>query len=896
MALNSGSKLGPYEIQSPLGAGGMGEVYRAMDTRLDRSVAIKVLASHLSSSPELKQRMEREARAISALNHAHICSLYDIGSQNGTDFLVMEFLDGETLAERLRKGPIALNELAKIGLEIAEALAVAHRASIVHRDLKPGNVMLTKSGAKLMDFGLAKPAALATASSASAPLLSAARTMTGASPVSPLTTAGSIVGTIQYMSPEQIEGKEADARSDIFAFGALLYEMATGKRAFEGKSQISVASAILEKDPQPISAIRATVSPVLEHVISRALNKEPEKRWQNASDIGAELQWACESNNAVSAVDSHSTGFQRRPRERWLLGVASAIAVIAVIVAGFGFFRSTPEARRLFASIPPPEDTEFQVIGDVGAPPVISPDGASLVFGAGARIWLRSLESGELRALEGSENAMFPFWSPDSRRIAFFSAGKLKVVDSAGGAPVTICDAPNPRGGAWSSKGVLLFTPNIRSGLYQVPATGGTPVPVTTVDNSKHSTHRWPQFFPDGDHFLYLATNHTGQREFSGVYVGSLTGGGGTQGKLLIRTDANALYASGYVLFMRKSDLLAQRLDLGRMELQGDPVRVAERTLNDQGIWHGVFTVSSNGLLTYMTGSNAAEEGQLTWFDATGKALGTIAERGSNAPRLSPDGRRIALEYGVQNPDVWVFDVVRGLRTRLTSDGANTMPVWSRDGKDVIYLSIPPSSNKARMAIRAADGTGSQRFLYQEDQWETPTDWSPDGKYILYNRGEPGATDIYVMPVAADQKPFVFVATPEWERDAVFSADGHWVAYTSRESGKDEVYVAPFPGPGPKWQVSSTGATTPRWRRDGKALFAVNNDDVLEFPIAVVNGSIQTGEPKVLFHTAVGQTLQFDVGYDVAPDGRFLMNSLGKSRVGNRPLTLMVNWTAGLAH
>ena len=894
MALTSGTKLGPYEIQSPLGAGGMGEVYRAMDTRLDRSVAVKVLASHLSSSPELKQRMEREARAISALNHAHICSLYDIGSQNGTDFLVMEFLDGETLAERLRKAPVPLNELSKIGMEIAEALAVAHRAGIVHRDLKPGNVMLTKSGAKLMDFGLAKPAALGTSSSVSAPLLSAARTMTGASPASPLTTAGSIVGTIQYMSPEQIEGKEADVRSDIFAFGALLYEMATGKRAFEGKSQISVASAILEKDPQPVSAIRATISPALEHVISRALNKDPEKRWQNASDIGAELQWATESGNAVKEIDGHSTGV-RRPRERWLLGAASLIAIVAVITAGLGFFRSPPDAHRLFASISPPEDTAFELTGDVGAPPMISPDGGSMVFGAGGRIWLRSIESGELRALEGTENGLFPFWSPDSRRIGFFSEGKLKIVDSAGGAPVTLCDASNPRGGAWSPKGVLLFTPSIRTGLYQVAATGGTPVPVTTVDTSKHSTHRWPQFFPDGDHFLYLATNHTGQREFSGIYGGSLSGAG-PQGKLLIRTDANASYASGYVLFMRKTDLLAQRFDLGRMELQGDSFRVAERTLNDQGIWRGVFTASSNGLLTYMTGSNAAEEGQLTWFDTTGKVLGTVGERGSNAPRLSPDGRKIALEYGVQNTDVWIFDVVRGLRTRLTSDGANSMPVWSRDGKNVVYFSIPASSSKARMAIRAADGTGSQRLLYQEDQWETPTDWSPDGKYILYNRGEPGVTDIFVMPLAADQKPFPFVQTPEWERDAVFSADGHWVAYTSRESGKDEVYVAPFPGPGPKGQVSTTGATTPRWRPDGKALFAVNNDDVLEFPIAVVNGSIQTGEPKVLFHTAVWQTLQFDVGYDVAPDGRFLINSLGKSRVGNRPLTLVVNWTAGLAH
>jgi len=780
-------------------------------------------------------------------------------------------------------------------MEIAEALAVAHRSGIVHRDLKPGNVMLTKSGAKLMDFGLAKPAALGASSSASAPLLSAARTMTGASPVSPLTTAGSIVGTIQYMSPEQIEGKEADARSDIFAFGALLYEMVTGKRAFEGKSQISVASAILEKDPQPISAIRATSPPALEHVISRALNKDPEQRWQNASDIGAELQWACESSNAVSASEGHTANVRRRPRERMLLGIASAVAIVAVITAGLGFLRTPVEGRRLTASISPPEDTSFQLTGDVGAPPVISPDGTSVAFGAGDRIWFRSLESGEMHALEGSENASFPFWSPDSRRVAFFSAGKLKIVETAGGAPVTVCDAPNPRGGAWSSKGVLLFTPNIRSGLYRVPVSGGTPVQVTTVNTSKHSTHRWPQFLPDGDHFLYLATNHAGQREFSGVYVGSLSGNE-SAGKLLLRTDANGLFVPGYLMFLRKTDLMAQPFDVRSLELQGEPTRLAEKVLNDQGIWRAAFTASNNGRLVYSAGANSADEGQLTWFEMSGKVLGTIGERGSNAPRLSPDGHKVALEYGEPNPDVWIFDTVSGLRTRLTSNGANTTPVWSRDAKNIVYFSIPANANKSRMAIRAADGTGGERLLYQEEQWETPTDWSPDGKYILYNRGEPGATDIFAMPLASGEKPFPFVATPEWERDAVFSPDGHWAAYTSRESGRDEVYVTAFPGPGQKWQVSSTGAMTPHWRRDGKALFAIIGDDVLEFPINATSGSIQTGDPKVLFHTAIGETLLFAPGYDAAPDGRLLINSLGKSRTGNRPLTLVVNWSAGLAH
>jgi len=901
MSLASGTRLGPHEIIAPLGAGGMGEVYRARDTRLDRSVAIKVLPAHLSSNPDLKARLEREARAISSLQHPHICVLHDIGHQDGIDYLVMEFLEGETLADRLGKGPLAVEQAIKIGIEIADALDKAHRRGIVHRDLKPGNIMLTKSGAKLMDFGLAKPGGLTAAAS-----VDVDRALTPSSPTSPLaiptggatplTVAGTILGTFQYMAPEQIEGKEADARSDIFAFGALLYEMLTGKRAFEGKSQISVASAILDKDPESISTVRQQISPTLEHVISRALTKDPDKRWQSAGDIRAELEWAASSGPALGAGAGSASGIPRGSREHALLGIVAAAAVLALMALAIGLWKRPAAGTRLVASILPPEDTPFQLIGDVGAPPVISPDGLSLVFGAGDRIWIRSLESGEAHALEGTEDGTFPFWSPDSRRIGFFSAGKLRVMDTAGGAPVPLCDASNPRGGSWSTKGVLLFTPRIRDGLYQIPATGGTPVAVTKVDTSKHSTHRWPQFLPDGDHFLYLATNHAGQREYSGIYVGSLSAAG-SPGRLLVRTDANALYASGYILFLRKSDLMAQRFDVGRTELQGDPVRVAERALNDQGIWRGAFSVSSNGLLTYASGANSADEGQLTWFDVNGKILGTVGERGNNDPRISPDGHKVALaKYGGPNPEVWIFDTANGLRTRLSTDSAGTTPVWSPGGKNIAYMVIPENTSKARLAVRAADGSGSDRLLYQEEQWQSPTDWSPDGRYILYNRGEPGATDIYVMPAANGDKPFPFVATPDWERDAVFSPDGHWVAYTSRQSGRDEVYVAPFPGAGQRSQISSSGAATARWRHDGKALYAVNGDDILEFPINTERGTIQTGDPKVLFRTAVGQTLLFSVGYDVAPDGRLLINTLGQSRVGNHPLTLVVNWPAAATH
>jgi hypothetical protein len=418
---------------------------------------------------------------------------------------------------------------------------------------------------------------------------------------------------------------------------------------------------------------------------------------------------------------------------------------------------------------------------------------------------------------------------------------------------------------------------------------------VTSLDGSKLSTHRWPQFLPDGDHFLFLATNHAGPNDFSGIYVGSLSGHS-SQGRLLLRTESNAQYASGYLLFVRQSDLMAQPFDPRRLALSGDPVRLTDTVLNDKGIWRGVFSASSNGLLLCARGSNAAQQGQLTWFDEHGTALGTLGERGSNDPQLSPDGHRIALEFGDPNPDIWIFDTVRGVRSRVTTSGSNTSPVWSPDGKTIALQTVPLKAGKGQLAEKAADGTGAERLLYPEDQWQAPTDWSPDGKYIIYDRGDPGVTDIFVLPLAAGQKPFPFVQTPAWERGGVFSPDGHWVAYTSRESGRDEVYVAPFPGPGPRWQVSTIGARTPRWRHDGKALFAVSGDDIVEFPITIASGSLQAGSPKVLFRTAIGQTLLYSAAYDVSSDRRFLINSLGRSRLGNRPLTLVVNWTAGLNH
>ena len=502
MTLNSGTKLGAYQIQSAIGAGGMGEVYRAVDTRLNRTVAIKVLPGHLSESPEAKERFDREARAISALNHARICTLYDVGHQDGTDFLIMEYLEGESLADRLRKGALPLKETLKIGIDVCDALEAAHRNGIVHRDLKPGNIMLTPSGAKLMDFGLAKPLAVAAASSraGSAPSFTAVATAIGSSPISPLTSAGTVVGTIQYMSPEQIEGKEADARSDIFALGSVLYEMASGKRPFEGKSQISLASAILEKDPEPISAVKPMTPPALDYTVQTCLQKNPDDRFQTAHDVKLQLQWIVTSSSSTGIKAMPATAPARRGHLAWIVAAVAALVVIGL--AAFSLTRPTPWMQVTRTMINPPEKAVLNLAGDSAGPPVLSPDGKTLAFTAtkqdgSTAIWVRPLDSLEAQPLQGSENAVFPFWSPDSRALGFFADGKLKTIDLNGSSPQIITDAPFGRGGAWGADGVILFSPATLGPLWRVNATGGTPAEVTKVDTVRPHKRRREHVMPE---------------------------------------------------------------------------------------------------------------------------------------------------------------------------------------------------------------------------------------------------------------------------------------------------------------------------------------------------------------------------------------------------------------
>ncbi len=895
MALTSGTKLGPYEIQSPLGAGGMGEVYRALDTRLDRVVAIKVLASHLSSSPELKQRMEREARSISSLNHPHICHLYDIGSQDGTDYLVMEFLEGETLAERLRKGAMSLNEVIKIGITVAEALAVAHRHSIVHRDLKPGNIMLTQGGAKLMDFGLAKPVGVQTRASGSgaAPSFTAVATLSGPSPLSPLTTAGSIIGTIQYMSPEQIEGKDADTRSDIFAFGAVLYEMATGSKPFQGKSQISLASSILEKDPEPISALKPLTPTAFEHVVTTCLQKNPEERFQTAHDVKLELQWIAADRSAPAVAALPPSPLHTRERLGW--AVAAVIAMALGVVAGIFFNRPIQSAQSTRTVINPPANSTLSLTGDFAGPPVLSPDGVSIAFvatGADGKtaLWIRPMNALEGHMLPGTEGAIFPFWSPDGRALGFFADGKLKTIDLNGGSALVVCDAPFGRGGAWGPGGVILLSPGTQTPMMRVIASGGTPVPVTKIDTAHHTSHRWPSFLPDGKHYLYLAVNHDSSRSANDtLYYASLDG---RENRPLFRSLSNAVYGSGFLLFVHGGQLMAQPFDPATGRLSGEAQSLASGVVDDVSTWHMDASASHNGLL--VLGSGGTADWKLLWMDRSGKQIGTVADKLTNlqTARMSPQGDRIALQIDTGMNDVWVLDLARGVRTRLTfGPVSNTFPVWSPDGRWIAYNS--DRNGHANLYRKPSDGSGAEELLLTDEQVAIPTNWSRDGKYLLYSRGPVGNNEIWALPLEGERKPWPVVGRTanSFSADGHLSPNGRWIAYTSNESGNPEVYVVAFRGGQGKWQASTNGGAQPKWSRDGKELYYANGNSrtVFVVPVKEAGGALQFGAAQPL----VTNTATTQFFYDVSPDGKKILLNMVSQQV-SQSVTVVTNFTAGL--
>jgi serine/threonine protein kinase len=886
MALTAGAKLGPYEISAPLGAGGMGEVYRARDTRLDRTVAIKILPVQLSSDPVHKQRFEREAKIISSLNHPHICVLYDVGHQDGVDYLVMECVEGETLARRLEKGPLPLEHVLKYGTQIADALDKAHRKGVVHRDLKPGNIMLMKSSAKLLDFGLAKPVT---------PLAGLA-TLTVSKPESPVTEQGTIVGTFQYMSPEQVEGKELDGRSDIFSLGAVLYEMVTGQKAFEGKSQFSVASAILEKDPAPVSTIKPMTPPAVDHAIRQCLEKDADERWQSAHDLKVELEWTTQGDVGVSTA---------RPKGRgWMIWLgALALGGAGLFVAGY-FSRSIPQVQSIRASLPPPPDSAFAISSSVAGSVAISPDGRQLAFtaqtkGGNPQLWVRQLDTVTARALPGTENAYSPFWSPDSRWIAFFSGGKLKKVEVSGGPVETLCSAPLGRGGTWNQEGLILFSPNISQPLYHVAATGGTAVPLTKMDASRQEvTHRWPVFLPDGKHYLFFV--RAAAPAATGVYVGTL---GSDQHSQVITSLMNAAYAApGYLLFVRGDVVVAQPFDAKRIHVTGTPVPIAQDVSVMSATNYANFSVSQTGTLVYSSGVIDIGR-QFYWYDRQGKLLSKLgASEYSSEPQVSPDGKKLAFRLWTQpagNFEIWVYDLARGVHTRVSFKGLTAFaPVWSPDQSRIAYSHSAPQVSGDHMFLMKADGTGTEESLeqpYFEAIANYPSSWSPDGKCLLFDHQEmSGRLSVWVLPFGEARKPFALVETPFNAQMGRFSADGRWVAYVSNDSGKDEVYVMPFPGPGGRVQVSTGGGTQPRWGKDGRELFYLSLETkMMAAEVAVGPQQFHVGAVRPLF-TLTGLGGVPGYLYDVTPDGQKFVAVQDLEHNSTVPLTMVINWMAEL--
>ena len=894
--LNAGTKLGPYEITGALGAGGMGEVYRARDTRLGRDVAIKILPQHLTEKPDARQRFEREARAISSLNHPHICTLYDVGHQDGADFLVMELLEGETLAKRLDKGPLTTAEVLRIGIEVADALDKAHRKGILHRDLKPSNIMLAKSGAKLMDFGLAKEAERGAAPT----LESLTQSLNPSARTTPVTAQGTIVGTFQYMSPEQMEGKEADARSDIFSLGAMLYEMATGKRAFEGKTTASVIAAILEREPPAISTVQPMSPPALDRTVKICLAKDPDERFQSAHDVKLQLQWIREAGSQAGVpapVVAH-----RKIREH----IAWAVTVLLVIVAialAYGFIAHAPQpAPSIVARILPPTGQDFALAGNSAGPPTLSPDGHLLAFAGLDKegkqlIWVQRLNSMVPQSLAGTEGGSFPFWSPDSRELAFFANGSLNRMDASGGPILQVCSVGDARGGTWSKDGMIIFSPGTNNGLEQVAAAGGVPQPLTTLDSARQETsHRWPQLLPDQEHFLYYAVSNNSAH--SGTYVSDLRSR--KQPILLEQSDSNAVYAPpGFLLFVRQNMLMGQHFDVSQLKTIGDAAPLAEHVGVDPTIWRGMFTVSESGLLAYEGGEGFESGSQLLWFDRTGKQLAETGTPSSPAgyanPAISPDGRKLAVgippsTYSSQ--DIWIFDLSRGTKTRLTFNSAfNREPAWSPDGKSIVFISNP--SGEWHVYMKAADGTGDETPILADNVNEFMPAFTPDARYLVLERGrseQVHRAGIWALPLFGDRKPIpVAQGQIDYVRPSL-SPDGKWVAYESAESGQSQIYVVPFPQGKGKWQVSINGGHWPRWNPAGKELFYISPDYKLMVANVTEHGtSLDVGSLHELFQSSPAYVATSF--YDVSPDGKKFV-FVSRTPQSLNPLTLVVNWPA----
>jgi hypothetical protein len=888
--LKPGTQLGPYRIDAVVGAGGMGQVYRATDTRLNRTVAIKLLLRALATDPQLRARFEREAHAIAALNHPHICALYDVGHHDGVDFLVMEYLEGETLAARVDGGPVPFGSALSLAIDIADALSAAHARGIVHRDLKPSNIVLTTGGAKLVDFGVARPVV---------PVVTPRED--DVAPAAGLTKQGAIVGTLQYMAPEQLEGREPDARTDIFAFGAVLYEMLTGKKAFAGKSQASVIGAIMQSDPASLTVVQPLTPPHLERIVRRCLAKDPEDRWQSARDLWHELRWV--KDNPATETISRVEKYRRR---RLVLAVATVITVGAVAVAIRQTANPAPLGEVARFTVAPPAGTSLPV-----APPfmpVISPDGRRLVFrvirGEESMLAVRPIDDLDAQVVAGTEAAAFPFWSPDSRAIGFFAAGKLKKTAIPGGPVQIICDVGTGLGGTWNVEGTIVFLSSGTNGLYTVSAAGGEPTRLTSFSHPR-GLHNRPIFLPDGRRFLYFA-------EPDEVYVGSIDGG--APARIPIRTEAAVYAPPGDLVYRQGSALVAQRFDSTLSRPLGDPVAVAGDVVRATlGGLRGSasFSVSANGVLAYATPPTPTTF-HLEWFDREGHALGTVGPfpfETFSGVELSPDGTRLAMQShraADRRSDIWLFDLIQNRATQLTfAEGSDRGPIWSPDGKQLAFASLRPGA--PGMYQKPAGGAQPEQLLlpsqitWREEHW--PSDWSSAG--IVYESGkDPESDDIWMLPLEGDRTPYPLVREPNNQRHAKLSPDGKWLAYvTDVTAGLPEVIVASLATPGAKWRISTGGGAFPRWRRDGKELFYLASGGALTaVPVGVdPDGALRVGPARSLFQTGIRTLGGLGVGallFNVSPDGlRFLVMTPDKEQPATMSAIVVVtNWTAAFNH
>lgn len=881
--LTCGMRLGVFEVESFVGAGGMGEVYRARDTRLDRLVAIKVLSPDAATDPRARVRFAYEARAVARLSHPRICALHDMGHHDGVDFLVMEYLDGETLAARLRRGPLPLAEAMHAAVEIGEALAAAHAQGIVHGDLKPSNVMLTKGGAKLLDFGLAR-----------------LRAPAGGGPTTPAgsltgthTMPGLVMGTLPYMAPEQLEARDVDARADIFAFGTVLYEVITSRKAFAETSQARLISAILSSDPPAISVLRPLTPQALDRVIRTCLAKNRDERWTSVHDILLQLDWIAR-DGSVAAVSGGVIGNRRRDLLAWTVAAMAVLA--AVVLWGWALRRPTLAVRTQVLSVLAPPGASLAS----DEAPAISPDGRRLVFVAydatGKQLlYTRALDvATAAEPLANTDGASLPFWSPNSQSVAFFGQGRLKRVDIGTRQIQTLADAGGARGGTWNQDDFILFVPRPGTGVYRVSAAGGQPTPVK-ID----AEAAWfPSFLPDGRHFLFFSPAPA-QPENAGVFVASLDS---SAAKRLVTTRSRAVHATpGYLLFWREGALLAQAFDARALEVRGNPLTVANGVGLNSLTNQGLFSVSDPGTLVFFAG--AVGQSELVWVDRAGRRIGEPGPTGIfNSLSLSPDATSVVYDQAEprnRTLDLWQLNFARGVPSRLTFHPSHDMfPLWSPDGTRIVFSSLrepPPQLYELN-----PNGAGTEKLLLKTNFPKAASGWSRDGRLLVYDTMHPQTGgDIWALPLVGKPEPYPVVRTAADEHYGTPSPDGRWLAYISNETGAYEVYVEAFPATGFRRQVSTLGGFEPQWRRDGRELFyRAPNQTLMAVDVKSNPTTVEFGPPKALFPTRM-KWMEIQAGarhYAAAPDGqRFLMIS-ATDEAQSSPITVMLNWTGALKH